>query len=285
MDEPAAFDTPTKTIPDDIQHRIDEPGFRKRTATHLEIHNIFGMENSRGTYEGQLALRPNERPFVMTRASFAGGQRYSTTWTGDNGSTWNHLRMTVPQIVNLGLSGFSLTGADVGGFAGSPSPELLTKWIELSAFQPIDRDHSAKGTRPHEVWVDGPEQEAIRRHYIEERYRLMPYLYTTAEETSRTGLPINRPLFMEFPHATPDGSPFDLIHWRRRVPLRQQHPGRARTLPEEVAPYTIHLPPGTWYDYWTGERYTRDANRRAGRSGTARQGAPVKAVAGHPKAR
>ncbi len=259
MDEPAAFETPSKTIPDNIQDRIDEPGFRKRTTTQLEIHNIFGMQNSRGTFEGQLALRPNERPFVMTRASFAGGQRYSTTWTGDNGSTWNHLRMTIPQIVNLGMSGFSLTGADVGGFAGSPSPELLTKWIELAAFQPIDRDHSAKGTRPHEVWVDGPEQEAIRRRYIEERYRLMPYLYTAAEETSRNGLPINRPLFMEFPHATPDGSPFDLRTGGGEFLFGSRILVAAAPFPDEVAPYTIHLPPGAWYDYWTGERYTRDA--------------------------
>ena len=118
MNEPSVFDGPTKTMPDDVQHRINEPGFRKRTTTHLEIHNVYGMENSRATYEGELALRPNERPFVMTRASYAGGQRYSTTWTGDNSSTWNHLRMTIPQLVNLGLSGFSLAGADVGGFPG-----------------------------------------------------------------------------------------------------------------------------------------------------------------------
>ncbi|PMZ81403.1 alpha-glucosidase, partial [Pseudomonas sp. FW306-2-11AD] len=86
---------------------------------------------------------------VMTRASYAGGQRYAVTWTGDNSSTWNHLRMTIPQLVNLGLSGFSFAGADVGGFAGSPPADLLTKWLEVAAFQPIDRDHSAKGTRMH----------------------------------------------------------------------------------------------------------------------------------------
>jgi alpha-glucosidase len=108
-----------------------------------------------------LTLKPNERPFVLTRASYAGGQRYAATWTGDSLATWNHLSMTPPQLLNLGLSGFSLSGADVGGFGGSPSPELLTKWIMLAAFQPIDRDHAAKGTRPHEVWADGPEQEAI----------------------------------------------------------------------------------------------------------------------------
>lgn len=253
MNEPAVFTYPTKTMPDNIQHRIDEPGFAKRTANHLEIHNVFGMLNTEGTYEGLLALQPNVRPFVLTRASYAGGQRYSATWTGDNSATWNHLRMTIPQIENLGLSGFAMTGADVGGFAGSPPADLLTKWIEVAAFQPIDRDHSAKGTRDHEVWVDGPEQEAIRKRFIEERYRLMPYLYTSAEEMSRTGLPIMRPLFLEFPNAASDGHPLDNdatgeFLFGSRI-LVAQSPS-----PEEVAPYEVHLPPGQWYDYWTGEK-------------------------------
>ena len=255
MNEPSVFDVPGKTMPDNVQHRIDEPGFRQRTASHLEIHNVYGMENTRATFDGQLALRPNERPFVMTRASYAGGQRYSATWTGDNSSTWNHLRMTVPQLVNLGLSGFALSGADVGGFAGSPSAALLTKWLEISAFQPIDRDHSAKGTRMHEVWVDGPEQESIRRRFIEERYRLMPYFYTLAEETSRDGLPINRPLFLEFPHANLDGTPLDIDDGGSEFLLGSHVLVAPNPSPEEVAPYTVHLPPGTWYDYWTGEHY------------------------------
>jgi alpha-glucosidase len=253
MNEPAVFVSPTKTMPDDIQHRIDEPGFKTRTANHLEVHNVYGMENTRGTYEGLLLLHPDQRPFVLTRASYAGGQRYAATWTGDNSSTWNHLRMTVPQIVNLGLSGFAMSGADVGGFAGSPPADLLTKWLELAAFQPIDRDHAAKGTRPHEPWVDGPEQLAIRRRYIEERYRLMPYLYTVAEEMSRTGLPIMRPLFLEFPDATTDGHPLDLDADSEFLfgPDLLVAPNPS---PEEIAPYEVHLPPGVWYDYWNGDR-------------------------------
>ncbi len=255
MNEPAIFATATKTMPDDVQHRIDEPGFLKRTTSHLEIHNVFGMQNSRATADGQLTLRPNERPFVMTRATYAGGQRYAVTWTGDNSATWNHLRMTVPQLVNLGLSGFSLAGADVGGFAGSPPADLLTKWIEISAFQPIDRDHSQDGTRRHEVWVDGPEHEAIRRRFIEERYRLMPYLYTLAEEGSRDGLPINRPLFLEFPHQTADGTPYDLTTGGAEFLLGSRVLIAPSPSPEEVAPYTVHLPSGAWYDYWTGKKF------------------------------
>ena len=134
MNEPAVFNTPTKTMPDNVQHRIEMPGFRARTTDHREIHNVYGMLNSKATHDGILTGRPNERPFVMTRATFAGGQRYAVTWTGDNSSTWNHLRMTTPQLLNLGLSGFSMAGADVGGFAGSPPPDLLTKWLEIAAF-------------------------------------------------------------------------------------------------------------------------------------------------------
>lgn len=245
MNEPAVFGTPEKTMPANIQSRIDEPGFKKRMATELEVHNIFGLENARATYDGELALRPNERPFVMTRASYAGGQRYGCTWTGDNSSTWNHLRMTVPQIINLGLSGFALSGADVGGFAGSPSPDLLTKWVELAAFQPIDRIHSAKGTRMHEVWVDGPEHETIRRRFIEERYRLMPYFYTIAEETSRDGLPIDRPLFLEYPDDLTGETEF---MFGSRILVAPS------SYLEEPVPYAVHLPPGTWYDYWTGDQ-------------------------------
>ena len=206
MNEPAIFQFASKTMPDDVRHRIEGSGFTTRVATHLEVHNIFGMQNSRGTYEGLLKLRPNLRPFVMTRASYAGGQRYAVTWTGDNSSTWNHLRQTVPQLVNLGLSGFAMAGADVGGFAASPQAELLTRWLEVAAFQPIDRDHTAMGTNPQEPWENGTAEDVnLRRKYIEERYRLMPYIYTTAKEMSETGLPMVRPLFLEFPHGAVDG--------------------------------------------------------------------------------
>ncbi|MDE3186626.1 MAG: DUF4968 domain-containing protein [Acidobacteriota bacterium] len=263
MNEPAIFEVTSKTMPDNVRHRIEEPGFATRTASHLEVHNIFGMQNSRGTYEGLLKLEPNTRPFVMTRASFAGGQRYAVTWTGDNSSTWNHLRQTVPQLLNLGLSGFAMAGADVGGFAGSPQPELLTRWLEVAAFQPIDRDHTANGTYAQEPWEDGTAEDlALRRRYIEERYRLLPYLYTTAEEMSRTGLPINRPLFVEFPHGSVDGQPLDLSDSGAFLLgpdlLVAQSP-----YPDEMDDYQVALPPVGWYDYWTGARVEGGTGRKA----------------------
>ncbi len=254
MNEPAIFQVPSKTMPDDTQHRIQEPGFNTRVATHLEVHNIFGMQNSRGTYEGLLKLEPNMRPFVMTRASYAGGHRYAATWTGDNSSTWNHLRQTVPQLLNLGLSGFAMSGADVGGFAGSPQPELLTRWLEVAAFQPIDRDHTAMGTNPQEPWENGTAEDLnLRRRYIQERYRLLPYIYSTAEEMSRTGLPIMRPLFLEFPQGASDKQPLDLSDSGSFLLgpdlLVAQSP-----FPDEVDDYSVTLPIGGWYDYWTGAR-------------------------------
>jgi len=252
MNEPAVF-VPSKTMPENTPHRIDEPGFKTRVASHVEIHDVFGMENCRATYEGLLKLAPNQRPFVLTRASYAGGQRFASTWTGDNSSTWNHLRMTTPMLLNLGLSGFAFSGADVGGFAGTPQPDLLTRWIQLATFQPIDRNHTEKGSADQEPWVHGPEQENNRRRYIEERYRLLPYLYTTAEEMSRTGLPIVRPLFLEFPNATSDNHPLDIDVGSQFLfgPDLMVAPA---PYPDSLKPYEVQLPPGDWYDYWTGAK-------------------------------
>jgi alpha-glucosidase len=253
MNEPSIFDSPTKTMPEDVRHRIDEPGFKKREATHAEIHNIFGLENSRATYEGLLKLLPDTRPFVLTRASYAGGQRYAATWTGDNSSTWNHMRLSTPMLLNLSLSGFGMSGADVGGFIGTPQPDLLTRWIELATFQPINRDHTNDRSSDQEVWVNGPQQEDIRRRYIEERYKLLPYLYTAAEEMSRTGMPIVRPLFLEFPRATPDLHPLDLDADGEFLfgPDLLVAPS---PFPDTLDSYDVQLPSGIWFNYWTGEK-------------------------------
>jgi alpha-glucosidase len=255
MNEPSVFNVASKTMPEDVVHRIDEPGFVNRTATHAEIHDVYGMENSRATFEGLKALDPNLRPFVLTRATYAGGQRYAATWTGDNSSTWNHLRMTTSMLENLGMSGFAFSGADVGGYAGTATPDLLTKWMEISAFQPIDRDHTEKGTGDQEPWIGGPKQEAIRRHYIEERYRLMPYLYTLAEESSRTGLPMVRPLFLEFPDAAADGHPLDVdLPASAEFLLGSDLLIAPSPFPEEPDDYAAELPSWDWYNYWTGDK-------------------------------
>jgi alpha-glucosidase len=229
------------------------------------------MENSRATYEGLLKISPNERPFVLTRATYAGGQRYAETWTGDNSATWNHLRLTTPMLENLGLSGFGMSGADGGGFIGTPTPELLTKWTEMSTFQPIDRNHSEKGVPHREPWVHGPEQENIRRRYIEERYKLMPYLYTAVEEMSRTGVPVLRPLFVEFPDAAADKHPLDLDTGNEFL-FGSDLLVAPAPFPEKPDAYAVKFPPGDWYDYWSGERLHQE---------TASAAAPMQASV-HP---
>ena len=250
MNEPSVFDGPGKTMPLDNIHRIEEPGFATRNATHAEIHNIVGLENARATYEGMLKLRPNERPFVLTRATYAGGQRYGFTWTGDNAATWNHLRLATQMVLNLGISGIPFVGADVGGFNGSPPSDLITRWVELAAFSPFCRDHAVKGSAPHELWANGPGPEAVRRRYIETRYRLLPYFYTLADESSRTGLPLMRPVFLEFPEVFATG--FD--HMDTEFLLGRSLLIAPPPFAETMDPYVVSFPVGPWYDFWTGEK-------------------------------
>ena len=247
MNEPAIFQRADKTMPLGTRHRMDDGS----VLDHRAVHNVFGMLNARATYEGLLQLQPEKRPFVLTRAAYAGAWRYAASWTGDNTSSWNHLRLTVPTLLGLGLSGYSLVGNDVGGFAGSPTPELLTRWIQLGVFTPIFRNHTVKGSADQEPWVHGPEHEAIRRRAIELRYRLLPYIYSYAEESARTGLPLMRPLFLEYPEEERFAAESD--------PFRNEFlfGGDLLVAPdvlEDPGAYEVRLPAGVWYDYWTGER-------------------------------
>jgi alpha-glucosidase len=244
MNEPAVFRYPEKTMPLIVLHRLDDG----TSLDHRAIHNVFGMQNARATYEGLLKLQPNERPFVLTRAAYAGTARYAATWTGDNSSTWNHLALSTPMLLSLGLSGYPIVGDDIGGFAGSPPAELLTRWYELGAFNPIFRNHAAKGSADHEPWVNGAEHESIRRRYIELRYQLLPYLYTQTEETSRTGIPLMRPVFLDYPEAR------DFYHDDRDF-LFGADLFVAPVVRETLDAQGVALPPGEWYDYWTAEKH------------------------------
>lgn len=244
MNEPSVFYRADKTMPLDVVHSVEG-----RKTDHREIHNVVGLENVHATYEGVLALAPDVRPFVLTRAAYAGAQRYAATWTGDNQATWNHMRLSLPSLTGLGVSGYPFVGVDVGGFSGSPTPDLLTRWTALGTFLPIDRNHAAMGTRDREPWVDGPEHEAIRKKFIEERYRLLPYIYTSMEETSRTGIPLMRLMLLEYPDDP-------------RMTLREAE-GQymfgnsllvAPKVKEFVDGYDMLVPEGTWFDYWTGQR-------------------------------
>jgi alpha-glucosidase len=157
------------------------------------------MLMARGTREGILAARPERRPFVLTRANHLGGQRYAAAWTGDNVADADHMAMSVPMVLNLGLSGQPFAGPDIGGYKGYGSPELYARWLGFGALLPFARSHTEKGVPAKEPWAFGPAVTATARRAIEARYRLMPYLYSVFREAAVTGLPVARPVFFADP--------------------------------------------------------------------------------------
>ena len=244
MNEPAVFDTPTGTMPLDVRH--DNEG---SPTDHREIHNVYGMLMTRSTYEGLLKLRPNERPFVLSRASYAGGQRYSALWPGDNTSNWAHLRHSIPLLLGMGLSGFPFVGSDIGGFVDSPTPELFTRWLQAGVFYPFMRDHTMFGSADQEPWAFGVEYEALNRRAIELRYQLLPYIYSVMRDASETGLPAMRPLMLEYPEDESTYGIDDEFLFGSDLLV-------APVLWEAAKTRGVYLPRGDWYDYWTGAHYT-----------------------------
>ncbi len=243
MNEPAVFETPTGTMPLDVVH--DNEG---QPTSHREIHNVYGLLNTRSTYEGLQRLRPDQRPFILTRATFAGGQRYSAIWPGDNVSDWSAMRDTIPMFANMGLSGFSFLGADIGGFADAPSPELFTRWLQMGVFYPFMRVHTTFGTPDQEPWSYGLRHEELNRRAIELRYELLPHIYNVMEEASRTGIPPFRPLLLEYPA---DGN----VYGREDEFLFGADLLVAPVLREGATLREVYLPAGEWFDFWTGRRH------------------------------
>ena len=244
MNEPAVFDAASGTMPLDVRH--DNEG---QPADHREIHNVYGMEMSRATYDGLLKLRPNERPFILSRASFAGGQRYAAIWPGDNTSNWAHLRGSIPMLLGLGLSGFPFVGSDIGGFAkGAATPELFTRWLQLGVFYPFMRDHTMFGSPDQEPWAFGVQYEAINRRAIELRYELLPSIYSAMHDAAETGIPAMRPLMLEYPKDESTYGIDDEFMFGSDLLV-------APVLLPEAAGRDVYLPKGEWYDYWTGEKY------------------------------
>ena len=196
MDEPAVFNTPDWTMPEDNLHR---GGAGLPAGPHRMYHNVYGLLMTSATREGLLSAHPGKRPFVLTRSTHLGGQRYAATWTGDNMARMEFLKTSVPMSLNLGLSGQPLSGADIGGYEGNATPELFGQWIALGAFYPFSRAHASVDSQSQEPWMFGGKIENVSRTALERRYRLMPYLYTLAFNSSTTGEPIMQPVFFADP--------------------------------------------------------------------------------------
>ncbi|GEO67556.1 glycoside hydrolase family 31 protein [Levilactobacillus spicheri] len=237
MNEPASFEG---EIPQDVVFSDQD-----RPSTHKKMHNVYGHNMAKATYDG-LKAQQGKRPYVITRAAYAGTQKYATVWTGDNRSMWPHIQMMVPQLCNLGMSGFSFIGTDIGGFASDTNPELLTRWIEAAIFSPLLRNHAAMGTRRQEPWVFGEPTLSIYRKYLKLRYHLIPYLYDLFHQETQTGLPIMRPLVLN-----------DDTDERVRNLNDEFMVGNDLLVAPVLHPATtkrlVYLPAGDWIDFWNGQ--------------------------------
>lgn len=240
MNEPASFNGP---LPADVKFHIED-----RETNHSEVHNVYGHFMSQATYEGMKELT-GKRPLVITRACYAGTQKYSAVWTGDNQSVWSHLQMLIPQLCNLGMSGFAIAGTDIGGFGGDANPELLARWIEAATFSTFFRNHCSKGHIMQEPWNFGPKIVDIYRKYVELHYRFLPYIYDLLFECQISGLPVMRPLVL---HYEDDENTYNL----NNEFLVGENMLVAPVVEQGAIKRMVYLPNGTWIDYWTGEKHT-----------------------------
>ncbi|MFJ3838570.1 glycoside hydrolase family 31 protein [Streptomyces sp. NPDC090054] len=244
MNEPVSF-APwgDPTLPRSARHAMDGAG-----GDHRSGHNVYALGMARAGWEGLVRLRPRERPFLFSRSGWAGMQRYGGSWSGDVESSWEGLRASLALVLGLGLCGVPYSGPDVGGFGGSPSPELYLRWFQLGAYLPLFRTHSALWAGRREPWEFGPEVAERAAEVLAERERLRPYFVTLAHLARRTGAPYVRPLWW--------GNPEDRV-------LRDCEDAFLLGDALLVAPVlecgadrrAVRLPRGRWYDTVTGAAY------------------------------
>ncbi len=249
MNEPASFRAEDAyTVPDDVLVQGDGV-----PSTMEEVHNVYALLMAKATRMGMEQAAPQRRPFVLTRAGFAGIQRYAAVWTGDSPSNWSMLEANLPLVLSLGLSGVSFCGSDVGGFSGNATPELFARWMELGSISPFFRGHVQTGVPDQEPWAFGIEVEDISRSAINLRYRLFPYIYSLFYQSAQTGGPILAPLVFYFQH---DPATWDFAKQAMLGPWLIAAP----VLRQGENDQTIYLPEGSWYELHSGRRYQGPSN-------------------------
>jgi len=244
MNEPVIFTSGKKNeMPDAVRHDYEGQG-----ANHVELHNVYGMLMARASREALEKARPDKRPLNIVRAAYAGAQRFASSWTGDNRSDWDHLKLAISMAINCGLSGLTFTGPDVGGFFGDCEPELFARFIEVGALMPYFRVHSAMGTRAQEPWAFGEEIERISRKFIELRYQLLPYIYSVFARSAQSGEPILRPLLMMDPTDLNLRKVEDAYMFGESLLV-------APIVEKGAVSRELYLPKGRWFDYNTGQAF------------------------------
>ncbi|MCF6223195.1 MAG: glycoside hydrolase family 31 protein [Flavobacteriaceae bacterium] len=238
MNEPAVMEVPNKTFPDDVRHDYDG-----NPCSHRKAHNIYGMQMAKATYEGLKKYSYPKRPFVITRSAYSGTQRYTSTWTGDNVATWEHLWIANIQAQRMALSGFSFAGSDIGGFAEQPTGELYTRWIQLGVFHPFCRTHSSGDHGEQEPWTFDNEVVGIVRKFIEIRYQLLPYLYTSFWRYIQEGIPILKSLVLFDQDDLQTHNRTDEFVFGEKIlicPIIEPNAKGRR----------MYIPKGKWFNYW-----------------------------------
>jgi alpha-glucosidase len=243
MNEPSDFVDQTG------KNQLDVFSFDEgENSTHAKNRNVFALLMARATYEGLERLQPDRRPYVITRAAYAGIQRYSTMWTGDTNSTWEALSLSIPMFQSLGLSGEAFVGSDVGGFIGRGGGELLVRSYQVSFLAPFCRNHKVIDGYDQEPWRFGKYYEDIIRKYLKLRYRLLPFLYTTLEEAHRTGVPLFRPLVLNYQNDSNTLNLDDQFMIGDDMLV-------APILQANQTSRLVYLPEGVWYDFWTRKKH------------------------------
>ena len=241
MNEPAVMEVPGKTFPDDVRHDYDS-----NPCSHRKAHNIYGMQMARATYQGLKKFSYPKRPFVITRAAYSGTQRYTSSWTGDNIATWDHLNIANLQAQRMCMSGFSFIGSDIGGFAEQPNGELYARWIQLGIFHPFCRTHSSGDHGDQEPWTFGNTITDVVRKFIELRYQLLPYLYTAFWKYADEGIPILKSLVLYDQEDSQTHYRNDEFIFGEKIlvcPINGPNQKGRR----------IYFPRGNWYNFWTEE--------------------------------
>jgi alpha-glucosidase len=244
MNEPAVMEVPNKTFPMDVRHDYDG-----NPCSHRKAHNIYGTQMARATYHGVKRFAYPKRPFVITRSAYSGAQRYTSSWTGDNVATWEHLWIANIQVQRMCLSGMGFTGSDIGGFAEQPSGELYARWIQLGVFHPFCRTHSSGHHGNQEPWAFDEEVIDIARKFISLRYQLLPYLYTMFYQYIEEGIPMLKPLVY---YDQDDVQ----THYRNDEFVFGNQMLVCPILEPNALGRRMYIPKGQWYNYWTKELVT-----------------------------
>ncbi|SDX92293.1 glycoside hydrolase family 31 protein [Flavobacterium degerlachei] len=239
MNEPAVMEVPNKTFPMDVRHDYDG-----NPCSHRKAHNIYGTQMARATYHGVKRFAYPKRPFIITRSAYAGAQRYTSSWTGDNVATWEHLWIANIQVQRMSISGMGFTGSDIGGFAEQPSGELFTRWIQLGVFHPFCRTHSSGDHGDQEPWAFDEEVVDITRKFVNLRYQLLPYLYTMFWQYIEEGIPMLKPL-VYFDQADTQ------THYRNDEFVFGNQILVCPILEPNAIGRRMYVPRGQWYNYWT----------------------------------